>query len=224
MTDRPRTREPQYEDCFKEEPVVMGPMTGATWRWNPRRLGFMLARYKFVAQMLKDKGYVAEIGCGDGFGSVVVKEAVRNLWLFDFDRTWCNHAKRLHDKVFHVDITVDPLIVQPATGGFDAVYMLDVIEHIHPLEEPKAIGNVIKSLAPGGVFIAGAPALESQAYASDISKAGHVNCRTGERFKRDMEHYFKNVFLFGMNEEVLHVGFPQMCDYLFVLCTEPRNA
>jgi 2-polyprenyl-3-methyl-5-hydroxy-6-metoxy-1,4-benzoquinol methylase len=216
------TREPQYDACFKERPVTLGPMTGATWRWNPRRLGFMLARYKFVAQMLKGKQFVAEIGCADGFGSVTVAEEVGHLHLFDFDELWCGEACHLFSEVRCCDITVDPLMIPPGRRGFDAVYMLDVIEHIAPEKEPKAIGNIIRSLAPGGTFIAGAPSLESQAYASDISKAGHVNCRSGETLKADMERYFRNVFLFGMNDEVLHCGFPQMCHYLFVLCTEPR--
>jgi hypothetical protein len=81
--------------------------------------------------------------------------------------------------------------------------------------------NICRSLREDGVFIAGCPSLESQVYASEISKAGHVNCRSGRDLRNAMRGYFHNVFLFSMNDEMLHVGFPQMSHYHFVLCVGP---
>lgn len=223
MQTAPAPREPQYAPCFDEPPVTLGPMTGATWRWNPRRLGFVLARYKFVAQMIKGAKIAAEIGCADGFPSVVVREAVDRLDLFDFDAGWVAEAEKHHPgRVRQWDITRGPLWKAAPGTLYDAIYMLDVLEHIQPAFEKFALANVVASLNAGGVFIAGVPSLESQRYASDISKAGHVNCRTGERVRDDLSRYFDNVFLFGMNDEVLHTGFPAMCHYLFALCTGPQ--
>ena len=45
----------------------------------------MLSRYKFVSKMLFDFKRVAEVGCGDGFGSRVVSDSVENLDCYDFD-------------------------------------------------------------------------------------------------------------------------------------------
>ena len=53
-------------------PVFFGRMTSHAWRDDPKRLGFTLARYKFVAKMLAGYEQVLEVGCGDGFASVVV--------------------------------------------------------------------------------------------------------------------------------------------------------
>jgi hypothetical protein len=214
------TIEPQYVACFDEKRVVLGPMTGSTWRWNPRRLGFVLARYKFVAQMLKDLARVAEIGCADGFPSCVVRDAVRQLDLYDFDPVWVEEANKLHaGRARQLDIVGGHVDV---IGGYDAIYMLDVIEHILPGDEPLAMDNIRVMLKRAGIFIAGCPSLESQAYATEISRAGHVNCRTGDKLRSDMLQYFDNVFLFGMNDETLHVGFGPMCHYLFAVCTGPR--
>ena len=69
-----------------------------------------------------------------------------------------------------------------------------------------------------GVAIIGSPSLQSQAYASEGSKAGHVNCKDGKEYKRVMERHFENVFLFSMNDEVVHTGFTPMAHYLFALC------
>ena len=55
--------------------------------------------------------------------------------------------------------------------------------------------------------------------ASEGSKLGHVNCRTGKEFKKFMEKYFDNVLLFSMNDEVVHTGFEKMAHYLFVVCS-----
>lgn len=214
------TREPQYSELFEQEPVTLGPMSGGTWRHNPRRLGMMLARYKFVSKMLEGYDRVAEIGCADGFGSTVVKEAVKNLSLFDFDPAWAPHAARITGCHFHQhDIVNDGDI---GFNKFDAIYMLDVLEHIKPEDEPEAILNISDSLDALGVFIAGCPSLESQKYASPRSKAGHVNCRSGEQFRADMLKYFDRVFLFCMNDEMVHVGFPQMAHYLICLCVVPK--
>jgi hypothetical protein len=217
------TREPQYGACFSEPPVTLGAMAGSTWRWNPRRLGFVLARYKFVAQMLRGRQSVAEIGCADGFASVTVRDVVGSLYLYDFDPVWIHEARRFHPpyRVLQSNIVEQPLTAISA-DPYDGIYMLDVLEHISPADEPAAMANIVASLATGGAFIAGVPSAESQVYANEISRAGHVNCRSGEKLRSDLSQYFRNVFLFGMNDEVLHVGFAPMCHYLFALCTEPR--
>src|SRR5436305_1070620 len=49
-------------------------------------------------------------------------------------------------------------------------------------------------------------------------KAGHVNCKDGKEYKQVMLRHFENVFLFSMNDEVIHTGFHPMAHYLFALC------
>jgi hypothetical protein len=214
----PRTREPQYDECLDAPSIAMGPMTRWTWRQNPLKLGMMLARYKFVAKMLQGRFAVAEVGCGDAFGSTLVRHTVGNLDLFDFDPAWRDTVAEAGG-----DLQLHDIVESALPKFYDAIYMLDVIEHIAPEDEPQAMANICASLdKEAGVFVAGAPSLESQVYAAPISRAGHVNCRTGNVLKRDMEKYFRNVFLFGMNDEMLHVGFPPMCHYLFALCVGPK--
>lgn len=64
---------------------TLGIMNNAVWYEDPKRLVFTLARYKFVAKMLAGKQQVAEIGCGDGFGSRIVRQEVGNLLITDYD-------------------------------------------------------------------------------------------------------------------------------------------
>lgn len=79
-------------------------------------------------------------------------------------------------------------------------------------------------LVPEGVCIIGSPSIQSQAYASPPSKAGHVNCKSGPELKATMQRFFHNVFIFSMNDEVVHTGFYPMAHYLWALCCHRKTA
>lgn len=207
-----KPRETQYAACFSAEPIVMGPMTSEAYRRDPQRFAFQFARYKFVARMLGGLLNVAEIGCADAFASPVVAQAVGRLHLYDFDSAWKPDGMTVHD-----------IVAAPLPERFDAIYMLDVIEHLQPEDEPAAMRNICASLFDGGIFIAGAPTLEFQPYASEQSRLGHVNCRNTPDFKREMQRYFRNVFMFGMNDECINTGFSPMSCYHFALCCGPAT-
>jgi hypothetical protein len=70
---------------------------------------------------------------------------------------------------------------------------------------------------PHGIAIFGMPSLESQSYASPQSKAGHVNCKSGDALRAVLERYFHTVFVFSMNDEVVHTGFYPMAHYLLAV-------
>src|SRR6266478_4829424 len=82
------TIEQQYNDCLeianKQGLTQLGIMSNQVWHDDPRCLAFMLSRYKFVAKMLSGRK-VAEIGCGDAFGSRIVKQEVEQLHVYDID-------------------------------------------------------------------------------------------------------------------------------------------
>jgi 2-polyprenyl-3-methyl-5-hydroxy-6-metoxy-1,4-benzoquinol methylase len=111
----------------------------------------------------------------------------------------------------------------PVPGNFDAVYSLDVLEHIDPASERLFLKNAFGSLDVDGAAVVGLPSLESQPYASPQSKAGHVNCKSGPELKSLMEEYFHNVFLFSMNDEVVHTGFHKMANYVFAIGAGKRT-
>jgi SAM-dependent methyltransferase len=214
------TIEKQYEACFAEPRITLDAMTSESLRRDPRHGGFVWQRYNFVAKMLKGHTRVAEIGCGGGFFSRVVGQEVAQIDLYDKDPIWRDDAIST-GRIFRVhDIVSDGPV---AEASYDGVYALDVLEHIAPADEPKAMANICASLRPHGVFIAGCPSLESQVHASPLSKAGHVNCRSGDDFHRGMSRWFHNVFMFGQNDAVVHTGFFPMCHYLLALCCEARE-
>jgi 2-polyprenyl-3-methyl-5-hydroxy-6-metoxy-1,4-benzoquinol methylase len=227
MSDPPAPKEPQYALLFdvKEKHGVarLGLMVNESWNQDPRRTLFTLARYKFVAKMLAGRRHVLEVGCADAFGTRIVQQAVGQVTAVDFDPLFIADVKERMNPHWPLEAVVHDMLEAPVPGSFDAAYALDVLEHIPEPDESRFIRNVIASLTPEGVAIFGMPSLESQAYASPQSKAGHVNCKSGEALKRVLERFFHTVFVFSMNDEVVHTGFFPMAHYLLAVACHRRD-
>lgn len=225
--DAPQTKEPQYNICLdyaRERGLEeMGLMTSQAWYDDPKRLTFTLARYKFVAKMFAGRRHVLEVGCADAFATRIVAQEAQKVTATDFDPIFIEDAKKRMTERWQIDLLVHDMLAEPMPGNYDSAYALDVLEHIRPEDEDVFIRHMIAPLEADGSLIFGMPSLESQEYASPISKEGHVNCKDMPDFKAGMERYFKNVFMFSMNDEVVHTGYHKMAHYLFALCVGKKE-
>jgi cyclopropane fatty-acyl-phospholipid synthase-like methyltransferase len=221
-----KTMEKQYNLLLKyrEENGLesLGLMTSQAWFDDPRRLTFTLSRYKFVSKMLSGSKNVLEVGCADAFGTRIVLQEVEKLTATDFDPLFVDDTKQRMDKRWSFDCEVHDMLSGSFAGEFDGIYALDVLEHIDPFAEEVFLKNMVTSLTEHGTMIIGMPSLESQLYASTVSKEGHVNCKTMPDFKRLMQKFFYNVYMFSMNDEVVHTGYHKMSHYLFALCSTKK--
>lgn len=220
----PGTREPQYQrslELVKDGRLTsLGLMTNQAWQDDPKHLLFTLSRYKFVAKMLAEREHVLEVGCADAFGTRIVVQAVKKLTATDFDPVFVKDVLNRMDPRWKFECKTHDMLASPFPGAFDAAYALDVIEHIPPADELAFVGNMVKSLAPHGMLILGTPSLQSQIYAGPASKAGHVNCKTGDTLRALLAQFFHNILVFSMNDEVVHTGYYPMAHYLLGLgCT-----
>jgi len=222
-----KTREPQYQvmlDYYRRRGLEsFGLMTSQAWFDDPKRLVFTLSRYKFVAKMLSGSQHVLEVGCADAFGTRIVLQEVGKLTAIDFDPSFVEDVnKRMSDR-WPFNCVVHDMLAGPVPGHFDGAFALDVLEHIQPADEHVFLRNMVASLQPHGIAILGMPSLESQAYASEISRAGHINCKTMPDFRETMKRYFYNIFMFSMNDEIVHTGYHKMAHYSFAVCCGKRD-
>ena len=187
----------------------IGAMHAESFASDPKHLGFVLRRYHFVARMLRGAECVLEVGCGDGTGAQIVKQVV-DEWI-GIDREPVSAGKQW-------DILTGPY----ETRTLDAVYAIDVLEHISPDQEDRALMNMRTHLRPRGTCIIGMPSAESQLYASALSKQHHVNCKTEHQLQITMRRHFHTVFMFGLNDYTLHDGYGPMCHYRFAVCVGGR--
>lgn len=215
----------QVDNYNKKGPVKLGWGTTHIWRTDPRRLLFCLARYKFVAKMLTGKKEVLEIGCGDAFGTMEVLQEVDTVHGIDFEpEVIKNNQFRLTEEgVTNFTCSLHDMTDGPINKKFDAAYSLDCIEHIPPEKEKNYMENIISSLKEDAVCIIGCPNITAHKYASEGSRLAHVNLKDGNSLRELMLKYFENVFIFGMNDEVLHTGFHKMAHYVIAIGVRIKN-
>ena len=227
MSETSRTVEAQYEAHLgiRDEYGFsrLGIEKNGAWHMDPRRLVFALSRYKFVAKMFSGRNSVLEVGCGDGWPIPIVLQEVSTVHGVDIDPVFIEDASQTVTKRWPYTCAVHDMLEGPVEGSFDGIYCLDVLEHIPAAVEDLFLSNLTASLAEHAPVIIGMPSLESQTYASALSKAGHVNCKSGRDLRRLLGKYFYNVFMFSMNDEVVHTGFDSMAQDLLAVCTELRS-
>lgn len=222
-----KTFESQYMDAVDADNIYgrekLGFMSNDNWINDPRRLLFSMSRYKFVSKMFSGFDEVLEVGCGDAFGCRLVQQSVGSLTAIDIDPMFIKDAEARKNPKWPIKLMTHDILKEPLDQNFDGIYSLDVLEHISSKSENVFMDNIVKMLNKNGVFIVGMPSLESQYWASPQSKAGHINCKTGKNLKELLARYFGNVFIFSMNDEVVHTGFMPMSHYLFGLCCSKKN-
>jgi 2-polyprenyl-3-methyl-5-hydroxy-6-metoxy-1,4-benzoquinol methylase len=225
--DTPKTKETQYQVIVEHTSGMgvehFGLRASESWFQDPKHLVFRLSRYKFVAKMLSGRKSVLEVGCGDAFGSRIVQQEVGKYTAIDFDPVFIDDVKSRMVERWAFDTFVHDMLDGPVPGEYDAVFALDVLEHIVAEQEMLFLENSFAPLGPHGVGILGVPSLESQPYASPQSKLGHVNCKSAPQLKALMEQFFVTVFIFSMNDEVVHTGFHKMANYVLAIGTGKKG-
>jgi cyclopropane fatty-acyl-phospholipid synthase-like methyltransferase len=212
--------------------LPLGPVTTDRYLGDPKRLCFFLSRYKFAGKMMKRCKRVVDIGCGDGMGTVsLITDTKAEVLGIDFDA----------QQIAYANSTLVPALeaINPAAKGrlkfecldivangasfkgkFDGLVSMDVIEHIAPKEEKAFLEVCRDNLSDRGVALIGTPNDFASPYASQHSQVGHINMFTPDRLQETLERYFSRVFLFSMNDEMVHTGFDKMAHYLMALAVK----
>ncbi len=198
---------------------------GRHWAYNilqdPKRLAFVLSRYKFAAKMAGRGRRVLELGCSEGIGTPILAEFAAHYTGVDMDAPAIDTAKANWENEKCRFVEAD--FLGHSYGSFDVIVSLDVIEHIHVEYEPLFFDTVRKNLGDDGICLVGTPNVTSAAYASPASQAGHVNLYDAGRLETAMRTVFHNVFMFGLNDEVVHTGYAPMTHYLMALGCSKRT-
>ena len=207
---------------FETPEISLGPWTSYSLRHDPKHMAFVLARYKFCAKMMQGKPVVMEVGSGDGLGLPLIAQQAERVYAVDWDqRLLDGNARRLAhlDNVIylHIDLNTDAPDV-----AVDGVCMIDVIEHLEPAREAVFMEHVVACVKLDGVLVTGTPNITASQYASPRSEAQHINLKSMESLRELMLRYFDNVFMFGMNDEVVHTGYAPMCHYIWSVAAGVR--
>ena len=184
----------EVKEALDPRTFTLSRITTERYIADPKRLGFFLARYKFVSKLFRGKTQILEIGAGDCFGTLMfLKETCANVYVVELDSEQCDYARQnivqnprvteLYGErriqqtrdVYPCDSIIDLGKI------FDGVVSLDVIEHIPEDMEQSFLEGVKKNTAIGGTVAVGTPNIESDKYASAHSRIGHINLYSAER-------------------------------------------
>ena len=133
----------------------------------------------------------------------------------DFDEALIRHAQtvqrelaRLHPRRGQaISFQWGDMLNGQPPGVFSGLSCLDVIEHIEPAHEKAFIDVLYRSLDREGIAVIGTPNLDARRYASPHSEIGHINNYDADRLKTSLGGTFRHVFMFSMNDEIIHTGF-----------------
>ena len=224
MNDKKYTKEKpnqiEYDDYLDKGPYKMGPWTSWIYRSDPRHLVFTLSRYKFASKIFSNKKSLIEFGGGDSFGAPILLQEVEKLDVLDFEPLVMENVNDFHDKDLLKKINykiVDFTNNIEFDKKYDAALSLDVIEHINIDQEKIYMENIKKSLSDDGICLIGTPNKEASKFANPIAAQTHINLKTTNDLLKLSNDYFKNSFIFSMNDEVVHTGYHGMSHYIFVL-------
>jgi 2-polyprenyl-3-methyl-5-hydroxy-6-metoxy-1,4-benzoquinol methylase len=206
-------------------PFILGPINGESLLKDPKHLAFTLTRYKFAAKMMAGCKHILEVGCGEGLGVLMfLAETSARITAIDFDE---RQIEYIHEQVLPRDrgnrltLICQDFIVNPHTGPLvDGLACLDMIEHVDPSEEDQLFTHCADCLEPYGIGIFGTPNKMASLYASPRSRQGHINLFDPERLVSTLERRFRRVFLFSMNDELVHTGYNKMAHYLMALAVK----
>jgi hypothetical protein len=202
---------------------ILGIKTNQLWRCDPRQLASILARYRFVAKLLSGRNDVGEYGCADAFGTRVVLQEVKQVFVYDRSPALIDDVRRRHCEQWAFEAQVHDIVQNRLPRGHDSIYSLGAIEEVSPENEDLFVRHLRDSLLHDqDILIVGSSTSESTDETRSRSGLGNYP-RTGARIKALMERYFHTVFLFSMVGETVLAGNLAGAQYLFVLCCSKRK-
>lgn len=203
------------KDFMGNRSVLIGSHHTYHFTHSPRKILHMMSYYKFAAKMIGQDKKVFDVGCGEGLGAWLLAKECGRVKGIDLDSEAIEVAKR-NWKDTRIDLQCADFL-KIKINRYDAVVSFDVVEHILPRNADVYFRKISRSLKANGIGIVGTPNVLSKKYASPVTKLGHVNLYSGERLEKEMGKYFKHVFMFGANDEVVHTGFLPMAHYLIAV-------
>jgi len=210
----------------KDVELKLGPTNIDRFLGDPKRMAFFFSRYKFAAKMLSKSKYILDIGCGDGMGAVTfLHDTPAQIIGVDWEEKAIKYAR---DDLLNAVCKYQPDDVErlsfvhadfwdTAYRNFDGLCCLDMIEHIEPGMTADFVAKLAEPLNEYGVAVVGTPNERAAEFGSVHSKIGHINLFGADRLRYEMEQEFRRVFMFSMNDSIVHDGSDKMAFYLMAV-------
>ena len=201
--------------------VLLGGQLSHHFLNAPQQLLNMMSYYKFAAKIIGSKKRVLDAGCGEGLGTWLLAVECGQADGIDLDPAAVEAGKK-NWKDPRIDLECGDFLSLSARG-YDAVVCFNVIEHILPDDTDRFMRKITGCLTAAGVAIICTPNITSEQYAPPAARTGHVDLYSGERLEDQMKRRFRQVLMFGANDEVVQTGFQPMLQNLIAVGCRKRG-
>jgi SAM-dependent methyltransferase len=133
-----------------------------------------MARWQRAAHLLRlPRGAaVLDVGCAFGYGTALLAARYQVAGI-DPSETYIRQAQRRYPGIPFMVGTADALPYP--SGRFDGAVMLDVLEHLPPGTEGRALAEIARVLRPGGVLVLSTPNRGSLASLDALNLYGRLH-------------------------------------------------
>lgn len=201
--------------------VTLPPEYAQFVQENLLRLTIRLARYKFVARLLRGSDRVLEVGSGSGLGAIFLGQHCAQVTGVDVKEHEVLEARSINQRP-NVQFEVADFFDLEPQRKVDVIVALDIIEHMPVEMGHRLVATAGRHLAPTGMLVIGTPSVYSYEYQGPLSKASHIKCYDQQELVSLIESHFGRALPFSMNDELVHTGSPKMAWYYFVLAFMPK--
>jgi 2-polyprenyl-3-methyl-5-hydroxy-6-metoxy-1,4-benzoquinol methylase len=181
-----------------------------------------LARFKFIARLVKPDDKILEIGCGSGVGTIFVGQHCTSIKGIDIVSSEISYAKELNRRD-NVSFESTDFLQYPEKNKYNVVYSLDVIEHMPEAVGRRFVEKTCRHLTDDGMLVIGTPSCYSYEYESESARAGHVKMYDQKELVAMVENFYGRVIAFSMNDEIVHTGFHKLAWYYIILAFMPKR-
>jgi len=194
---------------------ALGSNWSLSFQSDPKELVFALSRYKFAAKMLGRNSNILELGCGEGVGTPILSEFASSYTGVDPDNYAISSATQNWGSETCSFIKGD--LLNSKFGQFDSIISIGIFDHIDPEIIDSFFDTIYQNLSNNGIGIV--ETLNQPTYNStNVLHYPNQQKETNEdRLREYMGRIFNNVFIFAMNDEVMHTGSSAMAQHLFAL-------
>lgn len=151
-----------------------------------------LHRYALALSFVKGKK-VADIACGEGYGSNIMSNIASEVTGIDLDKKTIDFAKKKYHKPNLKFIQSDCVALPFPDHSFDVVISFETIEHI--LKQSEMIKEIHRILAPDGLLVISSPERKNCMDVLQTPNSFHVKELYLQEFQELISQYFKHQIL-----------------------------
>ena len=163
-------------------------------------------RYHWIAPLINNK-IVADLACGEGYGSALLGHQAKQVWAFDIDQKTIEQAR---DKYQHLDNVkfkaADVLKTPMKNSSMDAVISFETLEHLSSHSE--LLNEFKRVLKENGLVVISTPDKEVYSATGDHNEF-HVKELTAKEFQQLICEHFDHALFFGQQFQTTSLISPQ---------------